>query len=105
MTLTELYSALSFTTPIGCGILAGKAAGADGVLSGLAVGAGLGVIGFLGTRAVIKRGALDRKLDSGITSLSRFWSSCLFFCLYIGIALNGFLAILVTKLLVHYVAA
>jgi hypothetical protein len=105
MSLTDLFSVLAVTTPIGCGVSAGWSSGITGVIAGLVIGAAIAVVGFFGVRAVIKRAALHPDLGRGTTPVWRFLSKLLAFALYLWIFVSGLLAMFITKSLVHHVAA
>ena len=101
MTLTDLFSVLYFTTPVGCGIQEGWVAGVSGILIGLGVGLALGIAGFCGVRAVMKRAALPPEV--GKTNSARLLMyRLLVMVLFWGIFASGYLAMLVTKSVIHY---
>jgi hypothetical protein len=105
MTAIDLLSLLSITTPTACAIIQGRAPGIVGILTGFLVGAALGVAGCWGVRALFKRAALHPKLGEGTTRFWRFLSYLLLAALHLSLFVSSFLAMFITKALIHHVAA
>jgi|ERR1044071_4398329 uncharacterized membrane-anchored protein len=105
VTLTDLLSLVSITTPITCAITEGQAAGILGISTGLVVGAGVGVVCCWSLRAIIKRAALHPKLGPGETPLWRFLSYLLVAALFVWLFVTSFVAMSIMKAFVRYVVA
>ncbi len=71
MTFTELMGLLALTTPLLCGLVAGKPDGSLGLLMGLIVGSVSSASSFLGVRIVY--GWVTRHPKLGSTHPGAFW--------------------------------
>ena len=105
MTLTDLFISWSVIIPIAGSVVEGWQSGVTGIFTGLAIGIGFAVVGFVGVRAVIKRAPLNPVLGKGATLFWRFVSSIQPIPVLLWIFVNGMLAILITRSFVHHVAA